>query len=199
MRYLPFLLLFFAALGCSENTQPAAAKKSETSGDKQNVAKNGAKLLIQSEPKNRTGIYQSDFKILQPIVVSGKKVDGQHSIELNNQASYTGTTAKCDAESLVIDILHGKPSRSGWQFPRNAKLTYVADGVEMKPIKVIQKSLDEEDGEYWEALISQPSCEAIQKIASAKTAALKVDAAVITLSDSDISAFRDFAAAIGIK
>jgi hypothetical protein len=198
MKILPFVVLLLVVLACSElSVNPS--KSTSKPQSQSHSSPNGARLRINSEPKDRTGIYQDNFKIAQPVKINGKNIEGVHNIELSNMAGFSGSTPRCEIESLVINVLHGKPKTAGWQYPRNAKLSFIIDGADLKPNKVTQMDLDEDEGQYWESLISQPTCEIIQKMATASSVVLKIDNATIELSETDRAALKEFAATIGFN
>lgn len=155
-------------------------------------------MIIQQEKKGtETGVYQQDLELREPLTINGRKVADRHTFELSSTANYAGDTPACTSEQASVTILHGKPKKSGWQYAKVSKVVWVIDGQSTSPEKIIQAPIELEDSEWWESIITRPSCQTFQQLASAKTAELRVDGAVLKLSDEEITAWKEFATAIG--
>ena len=193
------LLLFIAITVFTATCQLKNATESSPLSNKAKVQKsNRAKLIIQQEKKGtETGVYQQKLELREPLTVNGKKVAGRHRFELSSTANYPGDKPACISERCSVIILHEKPIKGGWQYSKSSKVVWVVDGQNTSPEKIIQAPIEFEDGEWWESLITRPSCETFQQLASAKTAELRIDGALLKLSDEEIAALKEFVTAIG--
>jgi hypothetical protein len=143
----PFALLLIAAavLACKKtqtNQQPGST--SQPASNAAQPAKSD--FRVTQHPNGETGVYQLHFGLSRPVTAGDVPVPGKHKIELSNMASFKGKTPKCVPSSLAFTILHSKPVKDGWQYPRSAKVTFVADGKTSSPTKANQTDLDAEDG-----------------------------------------------------
>lgn len=176
-----------------------SAKVRNTLGDKADV-KNGkrSKLIIQKEKKNtETGVYMQDLELREPLMVDGKPDKGKHRFEIGINGNYFGEKRSCEPIRYALIILHEKPVKTGWQYPSNANVIWAIDGKETKPEKIIQRPIEKEDGEWWESLITRPDCETFRQMASATSAEIRINNAVIKLQPDEIAALKEYAVAIG--
>jgi len=193
------LLLFIAIAVITATCQLKKVTETSPAGTIPKAPKsNRAKLLVQKEKKGtETGVYQQKLELREPLTINGKKVSDRHRFELSSTANYPGDKPACISERSSVNILHEKSKKSGWQYLKVSKVVWVVDGQKTSPEKIIQSPIEFEDGEWWESLITRPSCTTFQQLATAKTAELHIDGAVLKLSDEEIVALKDFTTAIG--
>jgi hypothetical protein len=158
-----------------------------------------ARLLIQNEPRGNTGVYQQHLKLSSPLFIDGKLADEEHAFEVNNTASYKGKTPTCVSEHLAFMITHTTPTKAGWHYPSKASISVIADGQTLKPVKVVQQAPEIEDGEYWETLIVQPTCEMFSSLGKAASAEIQIGNASIKVSSDELNDLKKFAEAIGYR
>lgn len=196
---VPKLLLFIVVTAFTTTCQVKNATDSSPQGNKAKVQKSKrAKLIIQQEKKGtETGVYQQKLELREPLTVNGKNVAGRHRFELSSSANYPGDKPTCISERCAVIILHEKPIKSGWQYSKVGKVVWVVDGQNTSPEKVIQSPIEFEDGDWWESLITRPDCETFRQLAAATTVELRINDAVLKLSDEEILALKEFVTAIG--
>ena len=202
-RKAPILLIIFAAgitfIGCRIADKES---KTATTMDEAKPAPSSPKpkLLIQREKKGtETGVYQQHFKIVSPVKVNSEVISGNHKIELTNMATYPGGVPKCVASSLVMNVLHEKPDKGGWQFSNSPKVSWVVDGQTTHAVKVLTHAIEFEDGNYWETVIAQPTCQTFEQLGNGKVAEIHIDDAVVEFTQYDLDAFKEFASALGLQ
>lgn len=196
MRACAFVCItLLLGAGCSL-PQP---KGQNTLGDKADV-KSGkrSKLIIQKEKNNtETGVYMHDLELREPLMVNGRPVPGKRRFEIGINGNYVGEKRSCEPIRYALIILHEKPEKTGWQYSPKTKIVWVIDGKETRPGKIIQAPIEKEDGEWWESLITRPDCETFRQMASAVSAELHINDAVIKLQPDEIAAIKEYAVAIG--
>lgn len=192
---LTVAILCVVVLACNQTGD----RTGSTGGKAANVQRSKrAKLIVQLEKKGtETGVYQQDLKLDGPVMVKGKPVAGKHKIELGSIANYPGTKPACISPQVAMNILHEKPIKGGWQFPASAKVVWVIDGQNTSPKRINQRPIEKEDGEWWESLITEPDCETYRHLATATTAELHINDAVLALTAEEIATLKEFSNAIG--
>lgn len=195
---IPFGLLIITVLGCNF----ARDKRSSPSADnKPNVQRSSrAKLIVQKEKSGaETGVYLHDLELRGPALLKGKPMPGKHRFEIGINAGYPGEKQACLPTRSALIILHEKPSRSGWQYPAQAKVVWNIDGQKTVPKKVIQQPIEKEDGEWWESLITEPDCETFRHLAGGQQAELSINDVLIKLSPEEIAELKRVANALGFQ
>lgn len=186
------LLIAGLMIGCTPPTDTSSKQTSKSSTE----YKHGTKIVTQYIPdKNETNIYQKEFKIQPKLFVGRKIVEGEHSFEIDNMASYSGRKPSAVPTNLTFILLHSTPEPEGWHYPKNAAFVFIADGVrvEMPVSRQFElKKDDPSDAEYWESIIISSTYDMYSKIGNAKNVEFQVGTGRFKLRDEDIAAFRDF-------
>lgn len=168
----------------------------------------GVKLNVDSKPGDPVWVSQDPIKISQPLMVDGKQVEG--FIEIKNTAHYPPGQPACAPTTAGMEVIHRKPTLAGWQYLKDTNISYIVDGVEMRPgnngiadvVRSMPKSQPtpvEDHGEYVEKLNVYPACDLWQKIVDSSSTRLKIGNASVDLSDHDRAAIKEFTLAIGLK
>jgi hypothetical protein len=190
--------LFVCGLACGS----AERARSDT---KKLRAATSPKILVQPEPKGKTGVYQQDFRILPELLVDGKIVpSGEHEFTLFSSGNYSGKKPSCDVKSLALSLSHVTNRDDGWKFPPSAAASVIVDGTPMVlnvhsqlPYKLPSMANYMKDPQASEALIITPTCEMYQRISKAQTLEFRIGNAGFALSSENVASFREFAQAIG--
>lgn len=198
---LPLLILLIAALGCGSVDKTSENPKTQLK------APTAPHILVQSEPKGKTGIYQQDFRILPEMVVNGEVISpGEHSFDLNSTSSYSGKKPACDAKSLVLTIGHTTSRDISWRFPPNSTASVSVDGSKLPlavysqlPYAMPTMAKYLKDPEASEALIIAPGCEVYQRMSKAKTVEFQIGNGSFKLEPEGVASFREFAQDLGFK
>jgi hypothetical protein len=201
-RLLPFLILLMVGLGCG-----SADKTTEGPKKQQLQSVTSPHILVQSEPKGKTGVYQQDFRILPELVVNGEAIaPGEHSFDLFSTSSYSGKKPSCDAKSLVLTIGHSTSRDISWRFPPNTTASVIVDGtpIDLKvysqqPYAMPAMAKYLKNPEAAEGLIIAPGCELYQRMSKAKTIEFQIGNASFKLEPEGVASFREFAQDIGFK
>lgn len=195
----PTLAMAAVLIVMASSCAPPKNQNPSTLGNKADVRRsNRAKLIVQEEKNGtETGVYQQDLKLTTPITVNGKPIAGKHSLEIGSTGNFPANKPGCYPTKTSMIILHEKPKKDGWQFPKNAKIVWVIDGKMTSPKKVIESPIELEDGKWWESLITEPECETFKQFGTAKDAELRINDAVIRLSAEEIATIKEFTSVLG--
>lgn len=194
---LPIALLIFVVVGCGSTNR-------ENTGTQSKPASSKPSILVQNEPKGKTGVYQQDLDFIPTLMVDGKASASDHSFGIYSMASYSGKSPKCEVKSLALSMSHSSPDVHAWRFPAKASAAAVIDG-EIIPLKVYSQlpykmpdmAKYMKNPEASEALIIAPDCALYKKFAKARTVEFRVANASFALLPDGVSNFAEFAKAIG--
>ncbi|MFL6373874.1 MAG: hypothetical protein ACJ73D_04320 [Pyrinomonadaceae bacterium] len=161
----------------------------------------GVKITVDEKPGQAVSLSQGTIWIKQPLLVNGNKVEGD--ISLVNSASYPPGAPTCKDPFAVMKIDHIKPSLDGWQYSKDTKISYIVDGVEMKPtsdgLPPAPPTPSTDHTIYLERITVSPTCDTWQKIANSGSTQIRIGDALVDLSDHDRSVIKEFASAIGLQ
>lgn len=161
-------------------------------------------LLVQPEPKGKTGVYQQDFRIIPTLLVDGKSSRAEHAFTLFSMASYSGKKPTCVAKSLAMSISHETSDLDEWRFPPNASVSVIIDGAPTNlkvynqlPYKMPSMADHMKNPKASEGVTIEPGCQVYQLLSKAQTISFKIGNATFDLAPDGVQNFREFGRAIG--